>query len=95
MFRDNRCMDKEIMNQKTNKVGDMPYSEVECAPIYECPCERVCHREINHMVRHIQPINTRIINHHIYRHLYEPYFTCCEENEVCNIYDQNSCSKNN
>lgn len=98
MFRDNRCMDKDMMDQKNYKAGDMaygygqmPYPGIECTPIYECPCERVCHREINHMVRHIQPINTRIINHHVYRHSYEPCYTCCEENEVCNVYDQNPC----
>ena len=55
------------------------------APIYECPQERVIHREIMHEVPHVCPINTRIINHHIYRHTYTPCYTCCEENEICNI----------
>lgn len=54
-------------------------------PIYECPCERVVHREICHEVPHIVPINTKIINHHIYKHTYTPCYTCTEENEVCNI----------
>ena len=55
------------------------------APIYECPQERVIHREIMHEVPHVCPINTRIINHHIYRHTYSPCYTCCEENEICNV----------
>ena len=56
-------------------------------PIYECPQERVCHKEFVHEVPHVCPINTRVMNHHIYRHTYTPCYTCCEENEVCNVYD--------
>lgn len=84
MFK-NRCFEEE---QK-----EYGYMMGECAPIYEQPCERVCHREIPHQVKHIQPVNTRIINHHIYYHSYEPCYTCCEENEICNIYGQNPCCK--
>ncbi len=62
-----------------------------CQPIYECPRERCCHREICHEVRHIVPINTRVINHHVYKHTYIPSYTCCEENEVSNIYE-NPCN---
>jgi hypothetical protein len=70
------------------------FNGCECQPIYECPCERVCHREINHVVPHVQPINTRIVNHHIYHHTFTPCYTSCEENEVCNVYDQNPCCDN-
>ena len=56
-----------------------------CPPVYECPQERCVHRQIIHEVPHVQPINTRIINHHIYRHTYSPCYTCTEENEVCNV----------
>lgn len=56
-------------------------------PVYECPQERVCHKEFVHEVPHIVPINTRVINHHIYRHSYTPCYTCCEENVVSNVYD--------
>ena len=56
-----------------------------CTPIYECPQERCIHKQIIHEVPHVQPINTRIINHHIYRHTYTPCYTCTEENEVCNV----------
>ena len=58
-----------------------------CMPIYQCPEERVIHREFVHEVPHIKPINTRIVNHPIYRHTYSPCYTCCEENEVCNVTD--------
>jgi len=61
-------------------------------PVYECPQERVCHREFVHEVPHICPINTRIINHHIYKHTYTPCYTCCEENECCNVYEGNCCN---
>ncbi len=59
-------------------------------PIYECPQERCCHREIHHEVKHIVPVNTRVINHHIIHHTYTPMYTCCEENECSNVYD-NKC----
>ena len=72
---------EKMPNEKTmcGVPGDM------CAPIYECPQERCVHRQIIHEVPHIQPINTRVINHHIYRHTYTPCYTCTEENEVCNV----------
>ncbi len=68
--------------------GEMMSNQgIMCPPIYECPEERVIHREFVHEVPHIKPINTRIVNHHIYRHTYSPCYTCCEENEVCNVTD--------
>ena len=80
------------MNNYDMNGGYMNMSNM-CDPIVEAPCERVCHREICHNVEHIQPVNTRIINHHIYHHTYRPCYTCCEENEVCNVYGPNPCSK--
>lgn len=62
-----------------------------CSPIYECPQEKVCHRYICYEVPHIMPCNTRIINHHVYRHTYRPEYTCCEENVVSNVYDRGCC----
>ncbi len=59
-----------------------------CSPIYECPRENVCHRYICYEVPHIMPCNTRIINHHVYRHTYRPEYTTCEENVVSNVYDR-------
>lgn len=64
----------------------------EMPPVYECPQERVCHREIVHNVQHICPINTRIINHHIYRHTYAPCYSSCEENTCCNVYEGSCCN---
>ena len=60
-------------------------------PVYECPEERVCHRYICYDVPHIKPCNTRIINHHVYRHTFTPCYTSCEENVVENVYDQRCC----
>jgi len=62
-----------------------------CQPVQECPQERVCHRYICYEVPHIMPCNTKIINHHIYRHTYTPCYTCCEENVVSNVYDPKCC----
>lgn len=69
--------------------GMMGMSGCGCTmpPVQECPQERVCHKEFVHEVPHIVPINTRVINHHIYKHSYTPCYTCCEENVVCNVYD--------
>ena len=73
----------------TETIGGGMMNMIGCQmpPVYECPQERVCHKEIVHEVPHICPINTRIINHHIYRHTYTPCYTSCEENEICNVYD--------
>jgi len=62
-----------------------------CQPVYECPQERCCHRQIVHNVPHIVPIKTKIINHHIYRHTFTPQFTCCEENICSNVFDGSHC----
>lgn len=62
-----------------------------CPPIEECPQERVCHKYTCYEVPHIIPCNTRIINHHIYKHTFTPCYTCCEENVVSNVYDQKCC----
>ena len=85
----NRCYENENMGANMN----MPMMEgnncggCTCPPVMECPQERVCHRQMNYEVPHIIPINTRIVNHHVYRHTYQPMFTCTMEDEVCNVYD--------
>ncbi len=100
MYMNNkRCMEypeaMETVKQEMPKRDDMipteNYPGVVCSPIYECPIERVCHRQIVHEVPHVCPVNTRIVNHHIYRHSYSPCYTCCEENEVCNVYENKCC----
>lgn len=84
---------KDEMTNMNNTCCNMPDAMpgVVCPPVYECPQERVCHRYICHEVPHIKPCNTRIINHHIYRHTFTPCYTCCEENEVSNVYENNNC----
>ncbi len=88
---------KEV-ETKTSKMYEGSYTSMPSTcgmmmpPVYECPKERVIHREFVHEVPHICPVNTRIVNHHIYKHTYSPCYTCCEENEVCNISD---CCGNN
>ena len=57
-------------------------------PVYECPQERVVNREMCYEVPHIIPINTRVVNHHIYRHTYQPMYTCTMEDTVSNVYDK-------
>ena len=93
----NRCYDNSGMNMKSENGVDMSQSMMGsqccgsmCPPVMECPQERVCHRQICYDVPHIIPVNTKIINHHIYRHTYQPCFTCTMEDEVCNVYD-NGC----
>lgn len=71
----------------------MPMTSMDCCPpvtcsqgpIMEPPRERCVQRNICHDVRHVCPINTRIINNHIFRHTYEPQYTCCEQNVVSNV----------
>lgn len=69
------------MNQNNFMAGEM-------MPIYECPEEKVCHRYMYYNVPHIKPCNTKIINHHIYKHTFTPCHTCCEENVVENVYER-------
>lgn len=86
-----RCFDNTEKGME-NKMMDssMMGMGCGCAPVMECPIERVCHRNICYEVPHYIPVNTRIVNHHIYRHTYQPVFTCTTEDEVCNVYD-NKC----
>ena len=77
-------------NYTTACAGSM--TGIVTPPVYECPEERIIHREIVHQVPHICPVNTRIINHHIYKHTYSPCYTCCEENEICNV-NEGCCNK--
>lgn len=53
-----------------------------CNPIMECPQERCVDRFIYYDVPHIIPMNTKIINHHVYRHTYKPVYTCSQV-DVC------------
>ena len=89
-FTSDNCCSMDMGGAQMGMMGEtMP--GVVCPPVYECPRETVCHRYICHEVPHIQPCNTRIINHHIYRHTYTPTYSCCEENEVQNVYENRCC----
>ena len=60
------------------------------SPIIEPVRERVVNRTIEHVVPHVCPVRTRIINHHVFKHTYQPNYTCCEEN-VCENVQCGSC----
>lgn len=75
------------MNMNYNEISNMmmpmePQMGSVMSPIVEPGRERVVNRVFVHEVPHICPMNTRIINNHIYRHTYQPRYTCCEENVV-------------
>lgn len=63
-----------------------------CNPINEGTQEKCVHRTIYHDVPHVCPVHTRIINHHIYRHFYQPRYTCSEENTVSNVQCGSCCN---
>ena len=63
-------------------------------PIIEPGRERVVQRNIVHEVKHVCPINTRIINNHIFKHTYQPRYTCCEENVCTNVQCGSCCNFN-
>ena len=69
------------MNYNMGGLG-VPMMGNVMSPIVEPGRERVVNRTFVHEVPHVCPINTRIINNHIYRHTYQPRYTCCEENVV-------------
>ena len=63
-------------------------------PIIEPGRERVIQRNIVHEVKHICPMNTKIINNHIFKHTYQPHYTCCEENTCTNVQCGSCCNFN-
>ena len=52
--------------------------------------ERVVNRTFVHQVPHVCPMRTRVINHHVFKHTYQPSYSCCEEN-VCSEVQCGSC----
>jgi len=60
------------------------------APIVEPMQQRVINRTIVHEVPHICPLQTKIVNHHVFKHTYQPSYSCCEEN-VCSEIQCGSC----
>ena len=60
------------------------------APIIEPMQQRIVNRTIVHEVPHICPLQTKIVNHHVFKHTYQPSYSCCEEN-VCSEIQCGSC----
>ena len=81
-------VDLNIMND--NSFYGQSFGGNISAPIIEPMQERVINRTIVHEVPHVCPIQTRIINHHVYKHTYQPAYSCCEEN-VCSEVQCGSC----
>ena len=84
--------EKVSIQKQNDSMNSDGCCQTVCPNVCEAPRERVCHRYFNYEVPHIIPCNTRIINHHVYRHTYIPQYTCCEENECSNVFD--SCPNN-
>ena len=62
------------------------------SPIIEPMRERVVNRTIEHVVPHVCPIRTKIINHHVFKHTYQPDYSCCEENVCTNVQCGSCCN---
>lgn len=72
-------------------MGCCPGQVMMCPPVMECPQVRCCHRVINYEVPHIIPCHTKMINHHIYRHTYQPCYSYSEEDETSEVYEPKCC----
>lgn len=107
MFFNDRCRDDvdiNITNQNVNTnmndnfaftgMQEQPMMGSVMSPVVEQGRERIVNRTFVHEVPHICPINTRIINNHIFRHTYQPRYTCCEENVVTNEQCGSCCNFN-
>lgn len=91
---DNNNTNMNSFNQDFNNASQaMDFGTMQ-GPIIEPGRERVIQRNIVHEVKHICPMNTKIINNHIFRHTYQPRYTCCEENTVTNVQCGSCCNFN-
>lgn len=79
------------MNENNNMMGGAFPNTNMTTPIIEPGRERVVNRTFVHEVPHICPINTRIINNHVFKHTYQPRYTCCEENTCTNVQCGSCC----
>ena len=52
--------------------------------IIEPAINKCIEKEFYHEIKHCCPINTHIINKHIYNHTYTPVYTCSEEDQIIN-----------
>ena len=76
-------------------MNNMPNQNMEInggieAPIIEPMQQRIINRTIIHEVPHICPLQTKVVNHHVFKHTYQPSYSCCEEN-VCSEMRCGSC----
>ena len=78
-------------NFNMNEMNETGMMGTVSGPIIEPGKERVIQRNIIHEVRHVCPMNTKIINNHIFKHTYEPCYSCSEEN-ICTNVQCGSCS---
>ena len=78
-------VDIDYINNMAQSMNQAPQ-----APIIEPMQERIVNRTIVHEVPHVCPIQTKIVNHHVFKHTYQPSYSCCEEN-VCSEIQCGSC----
>ena len=58
-----------------------------CEVVYEQPINNCVQKDYVHEIKHIVPINTKIINNHIYKNTYIPEYTYEEENTCTSLFD--------
>ena len=72
--------------------GPMNFGNSGMSPIIEPMRERVVNRTFEHIVPHVCPIRTKVINHHVFKHTYRPEYSCCEENVCTNVQCGSCCN---
>ena len=95
MFMNKKCCCNSCMNMNCcmEEACDC-MDPCKMGPIMEKPIEKCVQKDIIHEVEHICPINTKIINNHIYKHVYIPQYSCCEEDVMTNL-DECCCNMYN
>ncbi len=71
---------------------DMNFDSCNREPIMEPMINKCVEKEYIHEVKHCCPINTHVINKHIFNHTYTPIYTRTSEDVVINN-DSCGCSK--
>lgn len=86
-------IDIDLNQMQSVNVNSAPQMVGGCqSPIVEPMQERVVQRTIMHEVPHVCPIRTKIVNNHVFRHTYQPSYSCCEENTVQNVQCGSCCN---
>ena len=89
-YAENMDVDMNIDYMNNNMAMDPSIPGGVSQPIIEPMQQRIVNRTIVHEVPHICPIETKIVNHHVFKHTYQPSYSCCEEN-VCSEIQCGSC----